>query len=186
MYPHHRPSDVRFAQAHNWFVVRSHSAEIEYVRRSFTQDGTGIRCCLHLIVDPSASRTDNFIATFITYAAPIPVVSFQYHHSKKSLRNTTACKIRREDSAAVAYMVKVKLARIVVRTSEVGHGRAGGARVQVWCSGAQNCIALRQQRCFAAMGAIDARWAEYRRFAVRQRRFEPGVWRRTCRCAESI
>ena len=36
------------------------------------------------------------------------------------------------------------------------------------------------------MGAVGARWAEYRRFVVRQRRFEPGVWRRTCRYAESI
>jgi hypothetical protein len=161
MFSRHRSSDVRFAQAHNWFVVQSHSGEIEHVRRSFTQDGTGIRYHLHLIVDPSASRTSNFIATFITYAAPIPVVSFRYHF-KQSLSNTAACKIRREDSVAVAYMVKVKLAWVVVRASEVGHGRAGATRVQVWCSGTQNCIALRQQRCFAAMGAIDARWVEYR------------------------
>ena len=162
--PHHRSSNIRFAQAHNWLVVRSHSAEIEPVRRSFAQDGTGIRCRLHLIVDPSASRSDSFIPAFITYAVPIPVVSFQYHHSKRSLSNTTACKIWREDSVAVAvaYMAKIKLAWVVARTSEVGHDRAGATRVQVWCSGTQNCITLRQQRCFAAMGAIDARWAEYR------------------------
>jgi hypothetical protein len=164
MFPHHQSPDVRFAQAHNWFVVRSHSSEIKHVRRSFTQDGTGIRCRLHLIVDPSAPRTNGFIATFITYAAAISVVSFQYHHSRQSpSSNTAACKIKRKDSVAVAvaYMVKVKLAWVVVRTSAVGHRRAGATRVQVWCSGAQNCIALRQQRCFAAMGAIDARWAEY-------------------------
>ena len=144
------------------FVVQSHSTEIKHVRRSFTQDGTDIRCHLHLIVDPSASRTDNFIATFITYAVSIPVVSFQRYHSKQSPSNTTACKIRREDSVVVAYMVKVKPAWVVVRTSEVGHARAGATRVQVGCSGTQNCIALRQQWCFAAMGTIDARRAEYR------------------------
>lgn len=162
MFLHHRSCDVPFAQAHNWFVVRSHSTEIEHVRRSFTQDGTGIRC-LHLIVDPSASRTNNFIATFITYVAPIAVVSLQYHFNQ-SFGNTAACKLRREDlvEVGVANMVKVKLAWVVVRTSEMGHGRPGATRVQVWRSGTQNCVALRQQRRFAAMGAIDARWAEYR------------------------
>jgi len=158
MFSHHRSPNVRFAQPHNWFVVQSRPAEIEHVRRSFTQDGTGIRCRLLLIVDSSASRTGNFIATFVTYAAPVSVVSF--HHPSRS--NTAACKIRREDPVAVAYMVKVKLAWVVVRTYEVGHGRPGATRVQVRCSGTQNCIALRQQRCFAAMGAIDARWVEYR------------------------
>jgi hypothetical protein len=111
MFPHHRSSDGRFAQAHNWFVVQSHSAEIEHVRRSFIQDGTGIRCHLHLIVDPSASQTDDFTATLtssLRCGAPIPVVSFQYRF-KQSLSNTAARKVKREDSVAVVYMVKVKL-----------------------------------------------------------------------------
>ena len=179
------PLIIRFSQAHNWFVVQPHSAEIEHVRCSFTKDGTGIRCRLHLIIDPSTSRADNFIATFITHTAPITVVTTNYHF-KRSFSNTAACKIRREDPAVLAYMVKVKLAWVMVCTSEVGHGRAGATCVQVWRSCSQNCIALRQQRCLADMGAVGARWAEYCRFAVRQRRFEPGVWRRTCLCAESI
>ncbi|KAI0270999.1 hypothetical protein BGY98DRAFT_1100489 [Russula aff. rugulosa BPL654] len=75
----------------------------EASRRPFTQDGTGIRCHLHLIV--GASQTDNVIATFITYSASIPVISFQYRF-KQSPINMAVCTIRREYSFVVAYMVK--------------------------------------------------------------------------------
>ncbi|KAI0274235.1 hypothetical protein BGY98DRAFT_936027 [Russula aff. rugulosa BPL654] len=84
-------------------AVQPHSAEIKHVRRPFTQDGTGIRCHLHLIV--GASQTDNVIATFITYSASIPVISFQYRF-KQSPINMAVCTIRREYSFVVAYMVK--------------------------------------------------------------------------------
>jgi hypothetical protein len=154
------------ARAHDWFAVQSHSAEIEHVRRSRTQDGTRIRCCFHLIPDPSASRADNVIASFIPYAASAPVVAF---HPKHSPSNTTTCKIRREVTVtvaiAIACMVKVELAR-VARTSAVGHG-TGVTRVQVKRPRAQDCIALLQQGCSAPVGTVDARWAEYCRFAVR-------------------
>jgi len=50
----------------------------------------------------------------------LPVLLQTVTHS-----NTAACEIRREDSVVVAYMVRVKLAWVVVRTSKMGHGRAG-------------------------------------------------------------
>jgi serine/threonine protein kinase len=142
-------------------TVQPHSAEIDHVRRSCAQDGTDIRRSFHLIVDPSASRAfnnNNYIASFVPYAAPAPVVTFHLTRN----RAATTCKIRREDSVAVAIsacVVKVKLAR-VARTPPVGHG-TGVARIQVWRLGAQDCIALRQQRSSAAVGAVDTRWAEY-------------------------
>jgi len=118
-------------------AVQSYSAEIEHVRCSRAQDGTGTRCRFHLIVDPSASRTDNIIASFIPYATPAPVVTFLPEQSPCDTAT------RREDAIAIAAcVVKVKLAW-VVRTSAVGHG-TGVTRIQVWRPRAQDCIALRQ------------------------------------------
>jgi len=137
-------SDVRFARAHDWFLVQPDSAEIEHVRRSITQDGTGIRCCFDLIVDPSASRAnDNVFAIFITYAAPVPIITF-HPYFKQSPSNTAAYKVEREDAIAISCLVLVKLECAAVRAFAVGHVRSGVTRVQVRRSGAQNCIALRQ------------------------------------------
>ena len=66
----------RFARAHDRFIVQPDAAEIEHVRRSRAQDSTGIRCCVYIIIDPSASWVDNIIASFISHGAPAPVVTF--------------------------------------------------------------------------------------------------------------
>jgi|SRR5712675_2443678 len=95
------------------FAVQSYSAEIEHVRRPGSQDRTGVRCRLDVILDPSASRTrDVVVASSIPSAAPAPVTAF---YAKQSPSNTP-CKIGREDAVAIPSVIP--LAWVVVHTSD--------------------------------------------------------------------
>lgn len=79
--------------------------------------------------------------------------------------------------------------------AEQGSGCA--QRIEILRPGGQNCVAFRRPRrrksrcradadADARVGSVDARGAQHRRFADRQRRLEPRVRHRTHRRAENV
>jgi hypothetical protein len=129
-------------------AVRPYPVEIEHIGSPRAQAYVG--CCSHIVIDSSASPTHNDLASIIPCLASAHITTFRPSPSPY----TASWTLGGEDTAST-------LAAVVRAVSTANyHIRVASAQVGRPCS--QSRLALRQQWSYASMGAIDARWAQYR------------------------